>query len=77
MIQQQAPVSLAEALDRANLLKGLYLCTKNSLALGSGEITPLILEANTEEEAWQKMALLFPSETAQGFTIQLINPLNL
>ena len=77
VIQQQAPVSLAEALDRANLLKGLYLCTKNSLALGSGEITPLILEANTEEEAWQKMALLFPSETAQGFTIQLINPLSL
>jgi len=77
VIQQQAPVSLAEALDRANLLKGLYLCTKSSLALGSGEITPLILEANTEEEAWQKMALLFPSETAQGFTIQLINPLNL
>jgi hypothetical protein len=57
VIQQQAPVSLAEALDRANLLKGLYLCTKSSLALGSGEITPLILEANTEEEAWQKMAI--------------------
>jgi hypothetical protein len=76
-IHQQAPIPLAEVLDRANLLKSLYRCTRNSLIPGSVDVTPLLLEANTEEEAWQKMALLFPSETAQGFTVQLINPLNL
>jgi hypothetical protein len=76
-IYQSAPIPLAEVLDRANLLKSLYRCTRNSLTSDGADSIPLILEANTEEEAWQKMALLFPSETAQGFTIQLVNPLNL
>lgn len=76
-IHQSAPQPLAEVLDRANLLKSLYRCTRNGLTSDCADTTPLILEANTEEEAWQKMALLFPSETAQGFTVQLVNPLNL
>lgn len=71
------PKLLAEVLDRADLLKGLYLCTRNALGAEHPENPSLILEANTEEEAWQKMALLFPSETAQGFTIVGIEPLNL
>ena len=77
VIHQQAPIPLAEVLDQANLLKGLYRCARNRLTSDDADSIPLILEANTEEEAWQKMALLFPSETAQGFTIQLVNPLNL
>ena len=71
------PKPLAEVLDRADLLKGLYLCTRNAVGAKHPENAPLILEANTEEEAWQKMALLFPAETARGFTIQSISPLNL
>jgi hypothetical protein len=74
---QQAPIPLVEVLDRANLLKSLYRCTRNTLISNSTDIAPLILEANTEEEAWQKMALLFPSETVQGFRVQPIHPLNL
>lgn len=66
---------LAEVLDRADLLKGLYLCTRNTVGAEYPKNAPLILEANTEEEAWQKMALLFPSETTQGFAIQRIEPL--
>lgn len=75
--QDKSPQSLVEVLDRANLLKGAYLCTRNALGTDHSDNHPLILEANTEEEAWQKMALLFSSETAQGFTVQCINPLNL
>jgi hypothetical protein len=77
IVQDKSPQPLAEVLDRADLLKGLYLCTRNALPQEHAENAPLILEANTEEEAWQKMALLFPSETAQGFAIQSINPLHL
>lgn len=75
--QDKSSQSLAEVLDRADLLKGLYLCTRNALGTDHSDNHSLILEANTEEEAWQKMALLFSSETAQGFTVQCINPLNL
>ncbi|WP_017301524.1 hypothetical protein [Nodosilinea nodulosa] len=75
--KDNSPKPLAEVLDRADLLKGLYLCTRNALGVNHPKNTPLILEANTEEEAWQKMALLFPPETAQGFTIRGIEPLNL
>ena len=75
--RNSSPTPLAEVLDRADLLKGLYLCTRNAFGVKHPENTPLILEANTEEEAWQKMALLFPSETAQGFALQRIEPLNL
>ena len=75
--KDNSPKPLAEVLDRADLLKGLYLCTRNALGAAHPEHPSLILEANTEEEAWQKMALLFPSETAQGFTIEGIEPLNL
>jgi len=74
---RQAPATLAEVLDRANLLKGLYRCTRNALGQVTAESQPLILEANTEEEAWQKMAILFPTETSQGFTISGISLLEL
>ncbi len=77
IVQDKSPQPLAEVLDRADLLKGLYLCTRKTLPQEHSENAPLILEANTEEEAWQKMALLFPSETVQGFAIQAIDPLYL
>ncbi|QQE67725.1 hypothetical protein GFS31_44380 (plasmid) [Leptolyngbya sp. BL0902] len=72
-----SPQTLLEILDRANLLKGFYHCSRNALGAGHPDNTPLILEAHTEEEAWQRMAMLFPFETEQGFTIRLVNPLSL
>lgn len=73
--RNQALPTLADILDRADLLKGLYRCTRNALEQATAE--PLILEANNEEEAWQKMAILFPTETNQGFTISPISPLEI
>jgi hypothetical protein len=69
--------TLAEILDRADLLKGLYRCTRNALDQSAAESQSLILEANTDEEAWQKIAILFPDEVKKGFTIEMIEPLKL
>jgi len=59
------------------MLKVLYRCTRNAPELVAADSQPLILEANSEEEAWQKMAILFPAEADVGFTISAINPLEL
>jgi hypothetical protein len=72
----EAPKPLAEILDRADLLKSLYQCSRNALDADHPQNRPLILEGNTEEEAWQKMAILFPEEVTYGFSIQEIKPID-
>lgn len=53
-----------------------YRCTRNALyshqSLGQNDLLArqgYYIEADSQEEAWQRMALKFPSETAQGFTV--------
>lgn len=54
-----------------------YRCTRNALyshdCIGRDDITARqghFLWAESEEEAWQKMATRFPEETEAGFTVQ-------
>jgi hypothetical protein len=54
-----------------------YRCTRNALythdCLGHDDITArqgYYLWASSKEEAWQKMAVRFPEETNEGFTVQ-------
>ncbi|MBG1242585.1 hypothetical protein [Nostoc sp. NZL] len=54
-----------------------YRCTRNALyshdCIGRDDITARqgrYIWAESEEEAWQKMATKFPEETEAGFTIQ-------
>ena len=54
-----------------------YRCTRNALythdCLGRDDITArqgYYIKANSEEEAWQKMATRFPEEVEAGFTVQ-------
>ncbi|QIR41771.1 hypothetical protein HCG51_34370 (plasmid) [Tolypothrix sp. PCC 7910] len=54
-----------------------YRCTRNALylhdCLGRDNITARqghYIKANSAEEAWDKMAIRYPEETAAGFTIQ-------
>jgi hypothetical protein len=54
-----------------------YRCTRNALythdCLGHDDITVrqgYYIKANSEEEAWQKMATRFPEEVGAGFTVQ-------
>lgn len=54
-----------------------YRCTRNALyshdCIGRDDVTARqghFLWAESEEEAWQKMATRFPEETAEGFTVQ-------
>ncbi|MDF5726357.1 MAG: hypothetical protein PUP91_39140 [Rhizonema sp. PD37] len=54
-----------------------YRCTRNALythdCLGHDDITVrqgYYIDADTEEEAWQKMATRFPEEVKDGFTVQ-------
>jgi lipase chaperone LimK len=54
-----------------------YRCTRNALYLhdctGRNDIRErqgYYISAESEEEAWQKMATRFPEETAAGFTVQ-------
>jgi len=54
-----------------------YRSTRNALyshdCIGRDDVTARqghFLWAESEEEAWQKMATRFPEETAEGFTVQ-------
>jgi lipase chaperone LimK len=54
-----------------------YRCTRNALYLhdctGRDDIRErqgYYISAESEEEAWQKMATRFPEETEAGFTVQ-------
>jgi hypothetical protein len=54
-----------------------FRCTRNAPythnCLGHDDITArqgFYIEANDPEEAWQKMALRFPNEVEEGFTVQ-------
>lgn len=54
-----------------------YRCTRNALyshqCIGHDDLTARqghYIQANSIEEAWQKMAIKFPKETAAGFTVQ-------
>ncbi|WP_072013905.1 hypothetical protein [Myxosarcina sp. GI1] len=54
-----------------------YRCTRNALylheCLGRDDIRERqghYIHAESEEEAWQKMALRYPDETEAGFTVQ-------
>lgn len=54
-----------------------YRCTRNALytheCLGHNDITARqghYVKANSAEEAWEKMAIRFPEEVNEGFTVQ-------
>ncbi len=54
-----------------------YRCTRNALyshsCIGHDDITARqghYIKAQSKEEAWEKMAIRFPEEVAEGFTIQ-------
>ncbi len=54
-----------------------YRCTRNALyshdCLGHSDISARqghYIKANSQEEAWEKMACRFPQETDEGFTVQ-------
>lgn len=53
-----------------------YRCTRNALythdCLGRDDLVPRqghYIEANSAEEAWEKMAIRFPNEVKEGFTV--------
>jgi hypothetical protein len=53
-----------------------YRCTRNALyshrCLGQQDLSArqgYYITAASEEEAWEKMALRFPEETEEGFTV--------
>ncbi len=54
-----------------------YRCTRNALythdCIGHDDITArqgYYIQANSAEEAWEKMAIRFPEEVKEGFTVQ-------
>ncbi|PPS41949.1 hypothetical protein [Chroococcidiopsis sp. TS-821] len=54
-----------------------YRCTRNALytheCLGHNDVTARqghYVKANSAEEAWEKMAIRFPEEVNEGFTVQ-------
>ncbi len=54
-----------------------YRCTRNAMyshqCIGHDDLTARqghYIQANSIEEAWQKMAIKFPEETEAGFTVQ-------
>lgn len=54
-----------------------YRCTRNALyshqCLDRNDLTArqgYYITANSQEEAWEKMASSFPEETNDGFTVQ-------
>ncbi len=54
-----------------------YRCTRNALyshnCLGRDDISARqghYVKANSQEEAWEKMACRFPEEANEGFTVQ-------
>jgi len=57
-------LSLMESLENAGLLDRDFKCVINS----SGE--EHYVNAKTEEDAWQKIAIRFPNEVNYGFTIE-------
>jgi len=61
----------------ANTMHKEYRCTRNSLythdCLGRDDTTArqgYYIKADSEEEAWQRMATRFPEEVGAGFTVQ-------
>jgi len=61
----------------AKIMQKEYRCTRNAPythdCLGHDNITArqgYYIEANSPEEAWEKMATRFPGETEEGFTVQ-------
>ena len=69
-IHDEQPKSLMESLENAGLLDRDFKCAINS----SGE--EHYINAKTEEDAWQKMAIRFPNEVNTGFTIEEYDELN-
>ncbi len=60
-----------------NAMSKEYRCTRNALyshdCLGYEDTSArqgYYITADSQEEAWQKMACRFPSETREGFTVQ-------
>ncbi len=60
-----------------NAMSKEYRCTRNALyshdCLGHEDILArqgYYITADSQEEAWQKMACRFPEETLEGFTVQ-------
>lgn len=63
--------SLIEALSREGLLKRQFNCTRNAAPSTQEE---LLIDAESEEDAWGQMAARFPAEVEQGFDIEEIQP---
>ena len=64
-------LSLMESLENAGLLDRDFKCVINS----SGE--EHYVNAKTEEDAWEKMAIRFPNQVSKGFTIEEYDEINL
>lgn len=54
-----------------------YRCTRNALyahdCIGHDDITArqgYYIQASSADEAWEKMAIRFPEEVVEGFTVQ-------
>ncbi|MEP0750069.1 hypothetical protein [Coleofasciculus sp. FACHB-501] len=54
-----------------------YRCTRNASyshnCIGHDDVTArqgYYINAESKEEAWEKMAIRFPEESAEGFTVQ-------
>jgi dsRNA-specific ribonuclease len=64
----QKPHSLMAALEISGCFKKEYLCILNNLHATKREY---VIVADSEEDAWQQMAIRFPNETKHGFTIEV------
>ncbi|MGA1133366.1 MAG: hypothetical protein ACO31I_14110 [Prochlorotrichaceae cyanobacterium] len=73
-LQEHKPESMASVLDKSGFLKNVYRCYR--VAFDKDQRQEEIIEAYNEEDAWQQMAKLFPSEVTQGFEVIKIEKIN-
>lgn len=73
-IVEREESTLFESLSSSGLLKRTYKCKlKEKDSIQGSEF---ILEADSEEEAWQQMAIRFPDQANSGFIIQEVDPID-
>lgn len=70
-------ISFKVEVEKINTPQKEYRCTRNALythqCLGHDDLTARqghYIKASSQEEAWEKMAIRFPDEVEQGFTVQ-------